>query len=168
MHSLISTFSIFCLMTNPEYKHDSIPLLPDKVYRVTINPIVSGRVQGYLQNLTDSTITISDFPVKYMGNSQGKTIPYADIKDFKYHRQGSIGRGILYGVIGGAILGGIVGAASYSKCENCFFDFGIGLNIVAGSILGIIPGAGIGLLLGSKNQKVFINGRKERVYTNGY
>jgi hypothetical protein len=168
MHSLISILSFFTVLINPEHNRDSIPLLPQKVYKVTVKPMFSGSMHGYLQSVTDTSISVSKVPTKYMSGSKDIVIPYSDVKYYKYHKQGSIAKGMLYGLIGGVVLGGIIGAISYKPCESCFLDFGIGLDILAGSIIGIIPGMGIGGLIGSKREKVIINGKKEHVYKAAY
>jgi hypothetical protein len=121
------------------------------VYSATINE----KKAGYVINLNDSSIVTSLEKKFYGNNLLGQATPYTEIDMLTIKRVGGRGSRALKGMVPGIFLGGIIGAATYTPSE--FLDFGVGPNILAGSLLAGISGALIGALIGSKKHKFPIN-----------
>lgn len=79
----------------------------------------------------------------------------------------TIGTTVAAGVLAGAIVGAVIGAASYHRpvCNNTFIclDFGPGISILGGGLLGIIPGGIAGYIFAPKGEDLLpmIGHRKE-------
>ena len=120
----------------------------------------------YIVDVNDSAVVYLETPVRfreYATNAATKTMPYHKIEVATINRKGAVGRGILFGGLGGIVLGGIIGAITYQPCDPCFFDFGIGFDIMAGSSLGLLGGSLIGAVTGILSKKIFkIGGQKQQ------
>lgn len=77
------------------------------------------------------------------------------------------GTSVAAGVLVGAIIGGVIGAASYHRpvCNNTLlcWDFGPGISILGGGLLGIIPGGIAGYVFAPNGEDMLptISQRKE-------
>lgn len=152
-------------LSNTQLPIQDPTLLKKKVYVVRINNKLSNYSLGYLQAISDSSLTINSEPIRYGVSSDGRLISYNDIDRLTIHRKGSVGRGILFGALGGIVIGGIVGAITYTPCKNCFLDFGVGFNIIGGGIIGLFPCGIIGSIIGSKKHHYTVN-RNKRDFDN--
>ncbi|MBC5775578.1 hypothetical protein H8S95_15990 [Pontibacter sp. KCTC 32443] len=89
-------------------------------------------------------------------------IPVTHIDKIKYRRRNNIIRVGLIGALGGAALGALIGYASGDDtCESgswCMVLFSAEDKAMVGSILGILPGMGIGMAIGSYRKTIYING----------
>ena len=113
----------------------------------------------YLADINDTALIISSEPVNFRKSIMNTTaVSYPQVEMATVKRRGSVGRGILIGGLSGLIGGGIVGAATYKRCDDCLWDFGVGPNIAAGSILGAGAGVLTGAIVGALAQKKFIIG----------
>lgn len=113
----------------------------------------------YLADINDTALIVSNQPMNFRKSMMNTTaISYPQLEMATVKRRGSVGRGMLMGGLIGMIGGGIVGAATYKKCDDCIWDFGVGPNIAAGSILGTATGVLTGAIIGALAQKKFIIG----------
>ena len=154
-------------LSNTQLPIEDATPLKKEVYVVRINNRFSNYSFGYLQAISDSSLTINSKPIRYgvSSDGDGRLISYNDIDRLTIHRKGSVGRGILFGALGGIVIGGIVGAIAYTPCKNCFLDFGVGFSITAGGITGLFPGGIIGSIIGSKKHHYTVN-RNKRNFDN--
>ena len=146
--------------------------LKKKIYVININKGGLNPSFGYLQSINDTTLSLVSLPLRYGTTTDGKRLFYNTINNLRIHKKGQAGRGVLIGAVGGIVLGGIIGAMTYSKPEQgSFFNFGVGLNIAAGSIVGFLLGLPLGILSGSsvnkynidKNRQAFQNMRSQLI-----
>ncbi len=119
----------------------------------------------YLVDVSDSAVVYMETQVRFRGfapNAGTKSLSYHQIEVATVQRKGAVGRGILFGGLGGMVLGGIIGAITYKPCDPCFFDFGIGFDIMSGASIGLLGGGLIGGVTGALSKKIFrIGGNKE-------
>jgi hypothetical protein len=118
----------------------------------------------YVADVNDTALLLVNDPVKFrQGGLTANALSYQNMDVILLKRKGSVGRGLWKGAVLGAILGGITGAVTYKKCEDCFFDFGIGTDIAAGAIAGTGVGAVFGAFFGAISSKRFtIGGNKDK------
>ena len=146
-------FSLCCLLQFYFASEISAQTGMRKVLKVTMNTD-SGRVTGYIYNITDSTVTISRDFIAYNDSTSATFVPvrtfhYGNINSVSNVRRGSIPLGALVGAGAGALIG----LASYQKPEPegwFYFDFGPGVHALAGAILGIPVGTLVGVLVHKK------------------
>lgn len=72
---------------------DPIPL-KKKVYVVRIYNKFSNHSLGYLQAISDSSLTINSKPIRYEVSLDGRLISYNDIDRLTIYPKGSTGRGV--------------------------------------------------------------------------
>ncbi|MCW3108373.1 MAG: hypothetical protein JWQ09_2879 [Segetibacter sp.] len=136
-------------------------------YKATVSTISSSPpiAKGYLNALSDSSISLSPAAVRFNGyenNSRGlPAYHYNDISEVRLKRTGGAGRGSLIGAITGGLLGTLVGFASGDdKPTNdflgCIFCLTAGQKALgAGVALGGVGGL-IGSIIGALVHKTFI------------
>ncbi|MEJ7683827.1 MAG: hypothetical protein WKG06_39395 [Segetibacter sp.] len=121
-----------------------------KVLKVSMDTD-SGRIKGYIYNITDTTVTISRDFIAY---NDSILTNYAHLKTFNYYNinnVSSVRRGsIPISALAGAVTGALIGLASYQKpVPNGWitFDFGPGADALAGGFLGAAAGTLVGVLV---------------------
>ncbi len=154
-----------------------------RIYKTSITGMDGKKSAGYLANLSDSILYLSDFPlhvgtVKIDDHLFG--YPYNHLEKIEIKRKGAVGRaawkGALIGLAAGVITGLVSGddpvAPVYNNPNDPFGNaIGNGLNVlynsfrmtagekaVAGGVVGAGTGALIGALVGSLAKKKFIIG----------
>ena len=143
-----------------------------KTYKVTIYDQQSKSLQGYLQNIGDSSLSLIQSPTQFGGTVKGELVHYPDISSITIKRKGSAARGAIYGAVGGFLIGVAIGLASGDDPvippEEDFFGLGnafrltAGQKAVGGGILLAGAGAAVGGIAGALVKKKFIiNGKKE-------
>ncbi len=150
----------FTTQLNPQLKDTSGPLRP-KTYVVTVNRGSPAGYKGYLQGITDTSLQFSKKSAPFGKGSFDQTTPFYKLDKLTVHRQGRVGRGMLFGGLGGAAFGGIVGAITYTPCPDCFFQFDQGFDIVVGAFVGFMAGLLIGTVIGNRKHRFTINRMKE-------
>lgn len=184
--TMLFTTTITCYCQNVDsvkqvILDDTTSALNKKIYVIDINRGGINPSFGYLQSLNKTTLSVTSSPLVYGSSTDRKLFLYNTINNIRIHRKGLRGQGAFIGALGGLVLGGIIGAVTYSKPQNnslsegwfstTSFDFGIGLNILAGSSLGLLLGLPIGILSGSsvkkysigKNQQAFEDMRSQLI-----
>ena len=144
--------------------NDTTSNLKRKIYAIDINRGGLNPSFGYLESLNETSLRLASTPLQYGTSTGGKLLIYNTINNLSIHRKGQAGRGALIGAVGGIVLGGLIGAITYSKPEQgpgVFLNFGVGLNIAAGSIVGFLLGLPIGILSGSSVNKYNIDKNKQ-------
>ncbi len=160
MTSLLLVLSLFSLKPNAAIA-DSVPLR-SVVYVVRINKNNPDASKGYLQQIGDTSLRLTLFRQPYGYITSGKTVPYYDINNLSVHRGGWAIRGAIWGGVGGAAVGILTGIATYKPCTNfCIIDFGVGFSMLIGAMLGLLPGAVVGLGVNSFKRRFKISRKKE-------
>lgn len=119
---------------------------------------------SYVADVTDTALLLTASPVTFRQSLLSPTmLNYQQVGEIELMRRGNVGRGLWKGIVIGTVSGGVVGAVTYRKCNDCWFDFGVGANIAAGAILGAAVGAVVGTISGALSRKFFvINGSKDK------
>ncbi|WP_018615435.1 hypothetical protein [Segetibacter koreensis] len=117
------------------------------------------RTEGYIYNVTDTTVTIYRDVVTYGGNISPKDIR---LKTFSYNTINSVTRvrrgSVAIATLAGAVTGTLIGLATYQKPEPdgwITIDLGPRASAAAGGIFGTLAGALVGLII--HNKKFNIN-----------
>ena len=117
-------------------------------------------INGYLIEVKDSAIVLSNSMNKSESNIWSKSLKVKNIKTIKYRKNGRIGKGLLIGALTGfatgASIGYIVGKSNGNELTQTIFPpvlFAVGY----GSS-GAIAEALIGVMIGSAKIKIPING----------
>ncbi|MEJ8756347.1 hypothetical protein WG947_05035 [Pontibacter sp. H259] len=140
----------------------------DKInYRAWIYLRNNKQVQkGMLLETSDSAVHFIDKSLLKRGYLVNPplpaVIPVSSIERIKLRRKHSLTTGALLGALGGVITGAVIGYASGDdECDPatwCIFVYTAEEKATFGAILGVIPGTGLGLLLGSKRETIYIRG----------
>ncbi len=127
--------------------------LKSRKYKTWVTPIDnSGTIKGYMSEVGDSSIVISN-----LKNIEKQRIYFNNIKIIKFRKRGEIVKGVLFGAFTGFAVGGLIGLASGDD-KGYIINFTAGeKGLVAGTLL-TIPGAIIGGIIGSIKIKIPING----------
>lgn len=152
--------------------NDTALTLKKKIYVININKGGLNPSFGYLQSINRTTLSLTTFPLEYGTSKDGRILSYNNIDKIRIHRKGSVRRGAIIGSVVGIVLGGLIGGMTYSKPTpipssesglfgGFTFDFGVGLDIIAGSISGLLLGLPIGALSGSYVKGYHIDKNKE-------
>jgi hypothetical protein len=152
--------SLFLIVQAPSLSTDSTPLTR-KIYVTNINKGTPNAYRAYLKGINDTSVYLSKQPQPYGSSSFDNTVPYHIIENLTVHKKGGAGKGAIWGGLSGIAFGAIVGAITYKPCSDCFFDFGVGFNMFAGALLGMLPGVGVGLIIGGRKQRFQIRGSRE-------
>lgn len=164
-------FSLLLLFQNMVLSQESFTI-KKKTFKVTIYDQRSQIHLGYLQNIGDSSLTLTQSPPQFGETRKGELIQYPDISSITLKRKGNAARGAIYGAVGGFLIGVAIGLASGDDPvippEEDFFGLGnafrltAGQKAVGGGILLAGAGAAAGGIAGALVKKKFIiNGKKE-------
>lgn len=142
-----------------------------RIYDILI--IDSGMLQtrGYLHGITDSTLVVSNFPVRFGANSTIKgsyhEINYMQLSEITVKRRYGAGRGAWKGAIAGIVIGAVKG---FMEGGDGGSGGEPGLNMTAPNkaifygALGGCAGAGFGSLIGGLVRKKFIIRRNKESF----
>ena len=163
---------IFVCTSYHGYSQDSTGPIRSKTFKAVV---LTNKVNtGYLYQIADTSILLSDSPLKYGRSFQNglTTIPFDKLESVKIHRKSAIGRGILIGsisgLLAGVITGLILGDDPVIPQEQDFLGLGNAFRNTAGQkaaglgLLGAGCGAVTGLIVGLSAKKTFIiKGKKK-------
>ena len=141
------------------------PLLKNNYYlKARVWQINQPAHDWYVADVNDSAVLLAQDPVKFRQSGlSSANLNYQQVEMVFLKRKGSVGRGLWKGALGGMVLGGIIGAITYKKCDDCWLDLGVGVDIAAGAILGTGGGGIIGMIVGALSGKHFtIGGNKQK------
>jgi hypothetical protein len=137
-----------------------------QVYRVVIEFTEGKPIEGILYTVQDSMIRV--MPKSLLKAKREPTegellnIPVSGIMLLKIRKLNALKKGLWKGALAGAVSGAFLGYVLYSPCQEPFcLDFGRSFSIYVGVINGSAAGTGIGILLGSGNEKFQIKGSQE-------
>lgn len=163
---LLLIASLFCLNVSAQYSADSV-VLKKKVLKTVIKTNDGKRHNSFLVNITDSTITTYNEPVRFssvMPDNLTTQFSYPTINKMQVWRKGRVGRGILWGAVTGAIIG--IGAGFIEGDDPVDTWFGISAGekaAIYGTVLSL-SGTIIGAIVGAAAKKKFIiRGKKEKL-----
>ena len=129
-----------------------------KNYNSIISTVFQGKnYKGPLMEVADSSITI-------LSKGGPVSIPSSSIKNIKFKRTASVGRGAAVGGVTGLFLGVMIGFASGDdECPPgtlCIYEATAGEKALAGGLVFSAAGSVIGVIIGatSHTQKIKING----------
>lgn len=118
---------------------------------------------GYLQNLSDSTLTM--IPIWHQKNKSTKVFPIEHVKWVQVRKRGNLGKGIVWGAAIGLVTGIAIGFLDGSDppCEqNSFFCFRLEAHekAVIYGMLTVPAGMIIGGVIGGVKTKFTIKGSR--------
>jgi hypothetical protein len=116
----------------------------------------SSKIKGYLSEVGDSMIIISNF-----SNNERQVILLKNVKAIKFRKNGTIGRGILLGALTGAAIGVVTGFAAGDDKDCGFLTnlcFTAKQKARGRGILFTIPGALLGGIAATSKINIPING----------
>jgi len=150
---LFITLVIFCLSHQSLLGQTTQQVKKNNYYKTWVTTDNSSKVKGYLSEVGDSLIIISN-----LSNNEIKSIRLKNVKNIKFRKKGRIGKGILYGALAGIAIGAGIGFSGGDD-EDCFlFCLTAKQKAVLGGTLLSVPGALIGGIIGSARIKIPING----------
>ncbi|WP_156180656.1 hypothetical protein [Rufibacter radiotolerans] len=122
--------------------------------------------EGILYTVQDSMIRVMPKSLVKANRipTEGELLnfPVSGIMLLKIRKLNALKKGLWKGALAGAVSGALLGYVLYSPCQEPFcLDFGRSFSIYVGVINGSVGGTGIGILLGSSNEKFQIKGRQE-------
>ena len=129
-----------------------------KVY----NAIITTFFQG--QNYKGPLLEVSDSSIAILSKGEPKSIPSNSIKNIKFKRTASVGRGAALGGLTGFFVGLVIGLASGDdECppgQTCYFQTTAGEKGLAGGLVLSAAGSIVGVIIGatSSAQKISIDG----------
>ena len=162
-YSLI--FSILLLAAQLAVAQDT-PFPRELTYKISISDSEMRQIKGYLLDMTDTTLRLSHWPVRF-GNDPAmkegyKEIKYRQISAITLQRSHGAGRGAWKGAIVGLLIGAVAGFIEGDDPEEYWFRFTAADKALIYGGLGAAAGTGIGALIGGLVKKKFIiGGRKE-------
>jgi hypothetical protein len=139
----------------------------------------SKKYRGYLREVEDSTIVVSNYLNKKKSNYLTLNIDIRGVEKIKFRKKGKVGKSILWGAFTGAALGAIIGLASGDDVpgRDCplprsgptipfdgLFErpcYSAGEKAVIGGVGGGAWGILIGGIVGSVKIKIPINGNQK-------
>jgi hypothetical protein len=168
MHKLSSlnlacVFFLCCFLASNVLKAQTASdLHKKKVFKITVNTD-EGAVNGYLFNITDSTVEVSPNFIAFHDTILSidrplRTINYSVVKSLTIRRKGTVRSGALVGAAGGALIG----LLTYKKSTG---GFNIDLGPAPNAVLGGLIGAGVGALIGEliREQTITIDRDKTKL-----
>jgi hypothetical protein len=156
---------IFLLAAQLAIAQDN-PFPRQLTYKILISDPEMRQIKGYLLDLTDTTLKLSHWPVRF-GNDPAlkegyKEIMYRKISVITLQRSHGAGRGAWKGAIVGLLIGVAAGFIEGDDPEEYWFRFTAADKALIYGGLGAAAGTGIGALIGGLVKKRFIiGGRKE-------
>ncbi|MEO5594542.1 MAG: hypothetical protein ABIR15_12580 [Chitinophagaceae bacterium] len=158
---------IFLLLVNGNHlliAQDSA-LLKQRTYRVTVYNTDKIKTRGWLNNITDSVLLLSDIPVRF-GRTAAEPVSltalnYRLLAEVKIKRKNGAARGLGIGFVCGFALGGIIGLASGDD-KGTIVQFSAGEKALVGGLLAGVFVGGIGTIIGAVSGRRFhIAAKKE-------
>lgn len=148
--------------SSPSLAQDTLVPLHTRTYEAKFVLRNGKKMYGYLKKVTDSTIVYTDnkTPVGAPALASDKSVGYAELAKVRLLRKGAVGRGMLIGVVVGAAFGVVAGFAGGKDPESFLTS---DENAAVFGVLGILPGALVGALIGHIGKTFHINGTKERL-----
>ena len=128
-----------------------------KPYQARVTLINESKVKGILFTANEDGLVL-------METNLVDTVAFVDSKDIemlKVRKKGSIGKGAWIGALSGAALGAIIGFADGVDPPDCWMMCATaGEKALIGGLSLAIPGAGVGVLVGSGSKKFKVAGEK--------
>lgn len=128
-----------------------------KPYQARVTLINESKVKGILFAANEDGLVL-------MEANMVDTIAFVDSKDIemlKVRKKGSIGKGAWIGALSGAALGAIIGFADGDDPPDCMFLCATAGEKALGGLTLAVPGAGVGVLIGSGSKKFKVRGEKD-------
>jgi hypothetical protein len=172
----ILSIMFLCLFHPSMAQTDSIK--PLKVYRTWVIPYERGRVrQGVLYEVKDSSIRIArnyNQTVQMGEQIRLSTIYPRDIDVIKLRKKGNVGQGAIIGALAGMLIAGALDAiiiSSWNKSKSNSFSDDMNDHVgrpmvIAGSVIIIAAGAGIGATIAGAKITIPIDGSQEEFENN--
>ncbi|HMH31883.1 MAG TPA: hypothetical protein VK543_02575 [Puia sp.] len=159
-------------LTIPGVKVSSIPMnVPKKTYVLSLATMKGEKIPGFLYDLQDSSLQIvKQKPNTHMQGSPAMVwdYPYQQIDNIRLRKKGSIGSGVLIGILGGAVVGALIGSLTTRTVPNYISwwqidGYSTRSNTSPGAAVGVLAGGIAGALAGILIHRSFIiKGSKER------
>lgn len=157
---------ILSLVSFATFSQDST-LLKKRYYRATIITAGNAEIKGWLTDITDTTVSISNLETPFRPGmltvAAQQPFSFSQIDKLQVKRKNGGARGLAIGLTSGFAAGAIIGLISGDDTSG-WFRLSAGEKAMAAGIgLGITGGV-IGVLVGSLARKTFIiKGRKEKL-----
>jgi len=167
----IAIFFLISVLLGYVIKAQDTPPSRIKLFKLTITKTDGGIQRGYFYGVSDSAVSLLRYNSAWRPRAGIQSIPAGDINHFmastvekmSVQRKKSTGRGILVGCISGVVVGAITGAITHKENPGGW-DFGPGVDAVAGGTIGLLGGGIIGGIIGAVVKKKFvIGGNKEKL-----
>ena len=142
------------------------PITRKLIFKISVSDSGLNMRKGYLSNITDTTIKLSHWPVRFGVNptiqEPLKEVGYSQIKEMTLKRNHGAGRGAWKGAVIGFLTGVAAGFIEGDDPEESWFALSAFDKAIIYGGLGATAGTGIGALVGAFAKKKFIiGGRKE-------
>lgn len=161
-YSLI--FAILLVAAQHAIGQDTPPI-QKKIYKISIADSGRRHLDGYLLNITDTTLQLSHWPVRF-GNNPLKgnynEVGYRHISEITIKRNHGAGRGAWKGAVIGLLVGVAAGFIEGDDPAEYWFRYTAADKAITYGGMAAVAGSGIGALIGALAKKKFIiGGRKE-------
>jgi hypothetical protein len=135
-------------------------------YKITISDSASESLKGYLYDITDSSLKISQWAVALRAaevRDAFKEVDHRQIRDVTIKRNHAAGRGAWKGALIGTLVGVIAGLVEGGDPQEYWFRLSAGDKaLIYGGMAGTV-GTGVGALVGALVKKKYtIAGRKKK------
>ena len=142
------------------HAQDSSAKYKPRIFRAYVYGNDSIYSRDFIAYAKDSSIAISKLPLPFnkapAQDANVSLIPYSSIDYIKIQRKGSVGRGIVTGVLSGFFAGILIGLAEGGDDPDSWFAYSAGEKaIMYGATAGIAGGI-IGAIIGGVARKKFI------------
>ncbi|MEO6314133.1 MAG: hypothetical protein ABIU63_06455 [Chitinophagaceae bacterium] len=139
-------------------------LLKKRGFKIVASAADNVQTRGWLANITDSAIQLSDQPVRFARTGKSLNITalnYNLLAAVRIKRQNAGWRGLRTGFICGFAFGGVIGLASGND-KSGFFPLSAGEKAIGGGLLAGLLSATVGAIIGAfPGRKFIISGKKE-------
>lgn len=138
------------------------PTMRSITYKISVGNNSSERVEGYLFNLTDTSLKVGFWPVSFR-NLRGsrenvEEINYRQISEIRLKRHHGAARGAWKGAVIGLLTGALAGFIEGDDPPEYWFGATAAEKALAYGALGAGAGTGIGAIIGALAKKRFIIG----------
>ena len=142
-----------------------LPRMRNLTYKISVMDSNSVWFKGYLYDFTDSSIKISQWPVRLHApefKDDFKKVDFRQVTEMTLKRNHGAGRGAWKGALLGTFFGVAAGLIEGPDPQEYWFSFTAGEKaLLYGGLAGTV-GTGLGALIGALvKQKYIIGGRKE-------